>query len=173
MIEQTLSDIYTKFKVHFYQEVFKRINLRETSLSTVEVFCVETIYAMDNPTVNEFANFIKVSSPNATYKINSLVKKGYIEKVQSEEDKREYHLCVTQKYFDYYNLSQDYVAKVARRAEEHFTPEELERFDQVLREITDKLMPETDIPAVDLLQSRPRSTLAEGENVFETDENRK
>ena len=66
MLEQTLTDIYTKFKVHFYQEVFKRINIRETSLSTVEVFCVETIYALNNPTVNEFANFIRVSSPNAT-----------------------------------------------------------------------------------------------------------
>ena len=167
MLEQTLTDIYTKFKVHFYQEVFKRINIRETSLSTVEVFCVETIYALNNPTVNEFANFIRVSSPNATYKINSLVKKGYIEKVQSEEDKREYHLGVTQKYFDYYNLSQDYVAKVARRAEEHFTPEELEQFDVVLREITDKLMPETDIPAVDLMQTRPKSRLSEEESALE------
>lgn len=158
MLEQTLSDIYTKFKVHFYQEVFERIDLRETSLSTMEVFCIETIYALNNPTINEFANFIHVSSPNAAYKIAMLLKKGYLEKVQSKKDKREFHLHVTQKYFDYYNLSQDYVTEVARRAEEHFSTDELEIFERVLREITDKLMPETNIPAVDLERSRPRSS---------------
>ena len=35
MLEQTFSDIYMKFKVHFYQEVFKQIHSRETTLSTV------------------------------------------------------------------------------------------------------------------------------------------
>ena len=81
MLEQTFSDIYMKFKVHFYQEIFKQINAREMTLSTVEVFCVEIIHALQEPTVNEFANFIQVSSPNAAYKVNSLIKKGYIEKV--------------------------------------------------------------------------------------------
>lgn len=150
MLEQTLSDIYTKFKVHFYQEVFEHIESREVSLSTVEVFCVEIIYALRNPTINEFASFIRVSSPNAAYKVNSLIRKGYIEKVQSSHDKREYHLRVTQKYFDYANLSQRYVSEVAKRAEAHFSQEELDRFEKVLREISDELMPEIDIPAVDL-----------------------
>ena len=105
MLEQTFTDIYMKFKVHFYQEIFNQINSKDPNLSTVEVFCMEIIYALKNPTVNEFAQFIHVSSPNAAYKINSLIKKGYIEKVQSEHDKREFHLRVTQKYFDYYKDS--------------------------------------------------------------------
>ncbi len=157
MLEQTLTDVYTKFKVHFYQEIFKRIELRDTSLSTMEVFCVETIYALDNPTIAEFANFIHVSSPNAAYKVASLIKKGYVKKVQSTKDKREYHLHVTQKYFDYYNLSQDYVRVVAQRAEEQLSKEDLEAFDRVLKIVGDQLMPEMgDIPAVDLERSRPR-----------------
>jgi DNA-binding MarR family transcriptional regulator len=150
MLEQTFSDIYMKFKIHFYQEIFKMTNARELSLTSTESLCVEIIHALGSPTVNEFASFLQVSSPNAAYKVNSLIKKGYIEKIQSEEDKREYHLRVTQKYYDYFNLSQSYLTEVTKRAEEHFDAEELSKFDAMLGEISDKLMPEVDIPSVDL-----------------------
>ena len=125
-------------------------NAREMSLTSTEVFCVEIIHALNNPTVNEFASFLQVSSPNAAYKVNSLIKKGYIEKIQSEEDKREYHLRVTQKYYEYFNLSQTYLSEVTKRAEEHFDAEEINKFDKMLGEISQKLMPEVDIPSVNL-----------------------
>ena len=102
MFQQSFFSIYTKFKMHFYQKVFERIQEREATLTTVETFCMEMIYALDNPTVAEFANFANISSPNAAYKVNSLVKKGYLRKVQSKDDKREYHLEATEKYINYY-----------------------------------------------------------------------
>lgn len=129
-------------------------NAREMSLTSTEVFCVEVIHALNNPTVNEFANFLQVSSPNAAYKVNSLIKKGYIEKIQSEEDKREYHLCVTEKYYKYFNLSQTYLSEVTKRAEEHFDAAEIDKFDKILAEISDKLMPEVDIPSVNLEEAK-------------------
>lgn len=150
MLEQNFSDIYMKFKIHFYQEIFNQIHTRETSLSAVEVFCVEVIYALGEPTVNEFASFIHVSSPNAAYKVNSLIQKGYIEKVQSETDKREFHLRLTDKYFKYFNLNQDYVSKVVERIEEHFSKEEVAVFDRIIQYTIQELMPEIDIPPLDL-----------------------
>jgi DNA-binding MarR family transcriptional regulator len=148
MLEQSLSEVYTKFKIHFYQEMFKHLNSRETSLTTVELFCVEVIYALKNPTVAEFANFINVSSPNAAYKVNSLIQKGYIEKVQSETDRREYHLHVTDKYYNYFNLSQKYVNTVVERSREYFTPEQIELMDNVLRDMSRELMQDVAIPPV-------------------------
>ena len=161
MLEQAFSDIYTKFKIHFYQEMFRQTHAREMSLSSTETFCVEVIHALDKPTVNEFANFIQVSAPNAAYKVNSLIRKGYIEKVQSEQDKREYHLCVTDKYYEYFNLSQNYVAEVTKRAEEHFSTEEIKVFEKMLEEISDKLMPEVQIPALDLATAKAGPTKKE------------
>lgn len=146
MLEQTLSDVYMKFKVHFYKEMFARIDSRETSLSTVEMFCVEVIHALKKPTVAEFASFINVSSPNAAYKVNSLIKKGYIEKIQSKTDRREYHLQVTDKYFEYYNLSQCYINKVVERAKEHFSEDQIKILDGILDEISGELMPEVMLP---------------------------
>ena len=150
MLEQTLSEVYTKFKIHFYQEMFKKLNSRETSLTTVELFCVEIIHALKNPTVAEFANFINVSSPNAAYKVNSLIQKGYIEKVQSETDRREYHLHVTDKYYNYFNLSQKYVSTVVERAKNHFSPEQVEVLDGILNDMSHELMKEVVIPPVEV-----------------------
>ena len=150
MLEQTLSEVYTKFKIHFYQEMFKKLNSRETSLTTVELFCVEIIHALKNPTVAEFANFINVSSPNAAYKVNSLIQKGYIEKVQSETDRREYHLHVTDKYYNYFNLSQKYVSTVVERAKNHFSPEQVEVLDGILNDMSHELMKEVVIPPVEI-----------------------
>ena len=145
MLRDEFSRVYSKFKLHFYQKVFERIEGRETSLTTVETFCMEIIYAANGPTVNEFAKLANLSSPNAAYKVNNLMKKGYLEKIQSTEDKREYHLYVTQKYLDYYNISYQYLNTVLNRLEGRFSQEELEVVKRVLKVMDEELMPELPI----------------------------
>lgn len=142
MLDNALSEVYVKFKLYFYKSMFERIQNRETSLTTVETFCIEIIYAMNNPTVSEFASFIQISSPNAAYKVNSLIKKGYLRKIQSENDKREFHLEVTEKYLNYYNISSSYVKDVAERIEDRFDKSELEMLQKVLKVTAQELMPE-------------------------------
>ena len=88
MLEQAFQDVYTKFKLHFYQNVFQRFATREATLTTVESFCMEGIMAMGEPTIAEFSRMMQISTPNAAYKIGSLVKKGYVEKIQSTVDRR-------------------------------------------------------------------------------------
>ncbi len=46
MLEQKFEIVYTKFKLHFYQEIFERFQNREASLTTVETFAMETIQAL-------------------------------------------------------------------------------------------------------------------------------
>ncbi len=146
MLEKVFAEVYTKFKLHFYKEVMSRFQEREASLTTVETFCMETIMALGSPTVNEFATFLEISSPNATYKVNQLVGKGYLKKLRSTQDKREYHLQVTQKYVDYYNITNRYIGTVMNRVRERFTPEEIVKFERVLKIVNDELMTELPTP---------------------------
>lgn len=150
MLKNAFFNVYTKFKVHFYQEIFQRFQTREASLTMVETFCVETILALGRPTVNEFANFMRVSPPNAAYKVNSLVKKGYIRRVQSPEDRREFHLEVTQKYIDYYNISTNYLVEVMDRVAQRFTPEECAKLEEMLTVVSQELMPEVRLPELNM-----------------------
>lgn len=145
MLEKSFSDIYTKFKLSLYSKVFNQDIDVEDALSSTEVLCVELIYAMGRPTINEFASFAQLSAPNAAYKVGNLVKKGYIRKVQSEEDKREYHLEVTEKYMTTYGVTYDYIGKVMKRIRERFSPEQVEELEEILGVIDDELMPEVQI----------------------------
>ena len=132
MLEKAFQDVYTKFKLHFYQNVFQRFATREATLTTVESFCMEGIMAMGEPTIAEFSRMMQISTPNA-------------EKIQSTTDRREYHLRPTQKYIDYYNISYSYLHTVVERARQRFTPEECAKLEQMLTIVSTELMPELDI----------------------------
>lgn len=146
MLEQAFNEVYTKFKLHFYRSVFGRFQKREASLTTVETFCMEIIMALGKPTVNEFSSFVGISAPNAAYKINNLIQKGYVRKEQSETDRREYHLVVTQKYIDYYNISYGYLSTVMDRIKARFPAEDVAKIEEMLDIISDELMPEISLP---------------------------
>lgn len=142
MLDRAFDQVYTKFKLHFYQKVFSHFETREATLTTVETFCMEGICALGEPTVAEFAQMMHISTPNASYKINSLIQKGYVEKLQSQTDRREYHLRPTQKYIDYYNVSYSYLQTVVERVKARFAPEEVDKLDEMLTIIAEELMPE-------------------------------
>jgi DNA-binding MarR family transcriptional regulator len=146
MLTEAFFRVYTKFKLHFYQEIFRRFQDREASLTTVETFCMEAIQALGSPTVNEFASFMQISSPNAAYKVSSLIRKGYLRKVQSTQDRREYHLEVTEKYMDYYNISTSYLEIVMRRIAQRFSTEDCDKLEEMLTVISRELMPEVSLP---------------------------
>ncbi len=142
MLERYFAEVYTKFKLKFYQSVFRNFENREASLSVVETFCVEVIYALGRPTVKEFADFAQISSPNAAYKINSLIKKGYINKIQNEDDKREFYLEVSDKYLQYTGITYEYISVVMKRIKNRFPEEDVAKIEEMLAAISNELMPE-------------------------------
>ena len=144
MLEENFVAVYDKFKIEFFRRLFGLVREREGSLSAMEALSVEVIHQMRAPTISQFADFLGISQSNATYKVNSLIKKGYIVKENSDIDRREYHLKLTEKYYHYSGLMQSYVDTVMERMQHRFTPEELNIFSQMLGVISDELMPESD-----------------------------
>ena len=142
MLKDAFFDVYTKFKLHFYRSVFEQVRERDGSLSAMEAFSLEVIQMLGEPTVGQFADFLNISQSNATYKVNTLIKKGYIERLNSTTDRREYHLVLSDKYYKYINLMNVYQKNVIERIENRFTPEEVRKFDEMLNIIANELMPE-------------------------------
>lgn len=145
MLKQVFTAVYSKFKLQFYRSVFDLVRERDGSLSAMEAFSLEVIAMLGEPTVGKFADFLNISQSNATYKVNSLIKKGYIEKFNSTTDRREYHLTLTEKYYQYSNLMNNYQREVVERIEKRFSPEDVEKFEEMLRIIDSELMPEIKI----------------------------
>jgi len=146
MLEKHFADVYNKFKLQFYRRVFELVRERDGSLSAMEAFSLEVIYMLGQPTVSQFADFLNISQSNATYKVNNLIKKGYLERQNSTVDRREYHLVLSEKYYIYMNLYANYELTVMRRVEERFPPEDVAVFDRILQVMSEELMPECKQP---------------------------
>lgn len=144
-LEQEFSAIYDKFRLHFYSQIFSRFENREATLTTVESFSMDCIMAMDHPTVAEFAAMMNISAPNAAYRVNSLVQKGYLKKVQSKEDARIFYLEPSEKYMSYYGISLDYLDTVAARCRERFSEEDYIKLVSMLHIVNRDLMSELDM----------------------------
>ena len=142
MVDKSFVEIYDKFKLKFYRSVFELVREREGSLSAMEAFSLEVINMLSEPTVGQFADFLKISQSNATYKVNSLIKKGYLERQNSQTDRREYHLVLSKKYYNYESLMSSYELQVIERIKQRFSKEDLENFDRMLKIISTELMPE-------------------------------
>lgn len=145
MLADELNELYGKLRLYFYMQATPNFASREASLTTSETFCMEVINTLGNPTISEFASVSGISGPNAASKVSSLIKKGYVEKVRSDKDHRTYHLHPTEKFYNYYRISTDYLNKVVARCEKRFTKEELKNLEEFIRIIDDELMPEVDI----------------------------
>ncbi len=135
------SEVYKRFKVLYYKDVFKRLKSSKIPLSTEELYCLEIIEALEEPTINEFAGFVGISSPNATYKINSLIQKGYVEKIQSSTDKREYMLKITDKYYKDLSVSEKYFDIVEEKLKTAFTEDEYKEFNRLFKKISEEVLP--------------------------------
>ncbi len=136
-LKKSVNKFYKKIKLIIYKNMFNRIKDKEEALSSSEYFCLECIYLMGNPTVSQFANFLDISSPNATYKIKQLVKKGFIVKEKSKTDGREYFLKVTQKFYDFYENKEDYV--IVNDLKQNMDKKECKKIDKIMKIMTDQI----------------------------------
>lgn len=132
MIEENFDIIYKAFRIALYRRVFAVLGQREGSLSAVDYFSVETIYLLGNPTITEFANTLCISQPNATYRVKSLVEKGYVVKTETEK-KNTYRLQATDKFMRFYHEDMDYGHFIFKRLSERFSAEELEQVDGIFK----------------------------------------
>jgi len=144
MLEKSFTEVYNRFKLQFYRRVFEKVRERDGSLSAMEAFSLEVIKMLDHPTIGQFADFLNISQSNATYKVNNLIKKGYIERENSLTDRREYHLVLSEKFYNYIDLQSSYEMTVIKRINERFTAEEIAKLDEMMGIIANELMSESD-----------------------------
>ena len=132
MLEESFLRVYDKLKFEFCRHVFSLVREREGSLSAMEAFSLEVIHQLGRPTIGQFADFLSISQSNATYKVASLIRKGYLTKENSGADRREYYLVLTPKYYGYVGRMDEAIASAVGRAEQRYTQLDLEKFAALL-----------------------------------------
>lgn len=140
MLEKEFEKLYFKFRNYYCKNLFTSVNEDKDSLTPTEAYCVETIFLMNRPTVHQFANYVNISQPNATYRISNLINKGYIRKVLSTTDRREYYLEVTDKFSNTYGINSPFSTELMKGIREEFTEEEIEQMEKLLQKIVEKVL---------------------------------
>ena len=138
---ELITRCYARFRLITYRGMFRLLRERDSSLSAAEAFAVDVIYLLQEPTIKEFADCLGISQPNATYKVNHLIQKGYVTKTPSQEDRREAHLHVTEKYMRYWEESNQTLSRALTVLQQRFSPEEVETFTRMLQALSE-LRPE-------------------------------
>ncbi|MDF2537246.1 MAG: hypothetical protein K0S76_267 [Herbinix sp.] len=140
MLENEFERLYFKFRDNYCKNLFSGVDEKDESLTPTESYCVEVIFLLDHPTVREFADYVNISQPNATYRINSLIHKGYIRKIVSERDKREYNLEVTDKFLNNYGVKATFNSDLMNGIKNKFSKEEVDLLEKMIKKIVDEIM---------------------------------
>lgn len=138
-----ITKCYESFRLLSYQGLFRLLRERDGSLSASEAYAVDVIYLLRGPTVKLFADCIGISQPNATYKVNNLIQKGYVLKVPSKEDRREAYLHVTDKFMRYCKESDGALTRAMRTLKGKFSMEELRSFVRVMQTFNELISKES------------------------------
>ena len=125
MLSQEILDLYKKSRLMTYRAMFGRIREKTGSLSATEAYAVDVIYLLGSPTITQLAETLGISQPNATYKVNNLVAKGYACKTISEDDKRECRVTVGERFYKYYGNSTRFIDNAVDALREDYSEDEL------------------------------------------------
>ena len=136
MLSDIFQEVYNIFKMNFYKSMCD--NSRELTMQ--EAFSLDIIYMLKNPTILEYANYMKISQPNATYKINQLIEKGYLTKEVCKNDKRAFRLQVTSKFLECYRDNDRFIQQTLTDIENHFDKGDVETLKKMLLNIKEQLL---------------------------------
>ena len=113
-----IKDSFSFIANYLWRESIKNLNIYLTeseikSFSSNDYYYLTTIYYMDKPNFSQLAEALKLTKPAISAIIRKLSNMGLIEKVQSEEDKRVFYICVTGKGKSIINGDEELYEKIS------------------------------------------------------------
>ena len=137
MLSEEIRRLYQHFRLRNYRALFGRIREKDGSLSATEAFAADVIFLLGSPTITQLAETLGISQPNATYKVNNLAAKGYVNRHTPEDDRRECRLSVAERFHTYYDTSDSFIQTAVEQLGERYSGEELEKFEEMLRALNE------------------------------------
>lgn len=95
-------------------------------LSIKQLQCIELIVELQNPTLTELSERLKITKPSTTALIDKLESWGYVQKVKSDLDKRSAHVHLTPKGEGAGQLHEKVHVAIARQLCQNLTDSEKE-----------------------------------------------
>lgn len=131
-MKKSFEYVYKLFRLEFYKNFYGHIN-EGSEITASDLGDCEVIYLLNKPTITEFAKFVHISLPNASYRIKRLLKAGLVTKVHSKDDAREFYLVVTPKFKQFYSKNGEYGDFIWEKIKQNSSPEEIENIEESMK----------------------------------------
>jgi DNA-binding MarR family transcriptional regulator len=100
-----------------------------------QLLYLETIAQMDRPAFSQLAEKLEVTRPSVTALVQKLIHLGYVKKVQSEEDRRVYHIVLTPKGEQFTEMHANMHRLIAQKLAENLDADEVQQLSVLLQKV--------------------------------------
>ena len=106
-----------------------------SSLSIRQLNYLDLIRSIENPKVSDISDHLRVSKPTVAIALKSLIDKGYIDKMQSKDDKRIFNIELTSKGRKINDIHDQAHERIVREIFNCLTVKEVEQFENLILKI--------------------------------------
>jgi DNA-binding MarR family transcriptional regulator len=106
-----------------------------SELSLKQMVYLESIARMEQPTFSDLARRLGVSKPSVTAIVSKLIEKGYVEKMQSAEDKRIFYILLTEKGHGLNKMHSNLHRQIANHFSSALEPSEINQLGLLLHKV--------------------------------------
>jgi len=108
-------------------------------LTITQMHYLEVISALGNPNITELASELQLTKPTVTVSIDKLIEKDYIKKVQSDDDRRNSHLHLTEKGRQINAMHAYAHERFSELIKETLPSEEIDQLVEIMNKLVSKL----------------------------------
>lgn len=136
-------DLRKALSTYYYSAAMANLHLMnkkilDESLTYNSLLYLEMIFSLgEHCTVSQIADLLHVSRPGVTQKVNELLRQGLVTKTSDPNDRRKHYLAVSEDAVPHYRVYHRYDDETIARITERYTPEEIEKFCDILNTISD------------------------------------
>ncbi|PFA69208.1 MarR family transcriptional regulator [Bacillus sp. AFS015802] len=132
ILREFIVTLDTSFK-KLVQETIETAGVSNLSVNQIQY--IQAIGKLGYPTISEIADSLNITKASATAGINKLVSLGYAKKTQSNEDKRIYHVALTESSQTFMRLNQQALEDYVSFIEHLLTVDEAEQFKRTMEKL--------------------------------------
>jgi DNA-binding MarR family transcriptional regulator len=132
-----LIEIITEFIGDLEAEFIKKY--QEEGFTARQIVYIDTINMLGNPNLGEIARALKLSKPSVTVIVDKLASKGYIQKFQSDEDRRSFHVHLSAKGKKLVKMHGQTHNKIVEILENNLDSKDLKTLVAILNKVVSKV----------------------------------
>lgn len=110
-------------------------NIGECKISLSQMQYINTIHLLKNPTLSEVAERLGVTKASVTAGINNLLELGFVEKNQSDSDKRAFHVSLTKESEKIVMIKHEALEEYVGFIKSTLTEDEAKMFEETLNKL--------------------------------------